>query len=104
MHDAEPIRGKFFVSYADFEGRFQVRSPAPTDDLCAGRNDGCQAKRFGADGAISTETPYQLWAMARQRHPQQIDGVLYTSRHLIDGCLGRSHQMYVDTEICIINA
>jgi hypothetical protein len=85
LHDAEPIRGKFFVSYADFERRFQVRFPAPTDDLVLVAMTDAQAKTLGADGAISTETPYrtpQLWAMALQRHPHQIDGVLYMSRHL----------------------
>ena len=73
------------MSCADFESRFQVRFPAPTDDLVLVAMTDAQAKRLGADGAISTETPYRtppLWAMALQRHPQQIDGVLYMSRHL----------------------
>lgn len=33
LHDAEPVGGKFFVTYTDFANRFEVRCPAPTDDI-----------------------------------------------------------------------
>ena len=85
LHDAVPVKGKFFVPYVDFANRFQVRFPAPTDALVLVTVTDIHAKRLGVDGAISTETPYQttqLWAMALQRHPQKVDGMLYMSRHL----------------------
>ncbi len=48
---------------------------------------GVALKTLGGEGSLSTITPYRLaqsWAMAVHRHPQQVDGILYMSRHLND--------------------
>lgn len=86
LHDAVAVRGKFSVPWDELASRQLVRlkggAPLVLADLT-----GVALKTLGGEGSLSTITPYRLaqsWAMAVHRHPQQVDGILYMSRHLND--------------------
>lgn len=86
LHDEMPTRGRFLLSYSDFAARWLVGFPGG-ESLVLANLSGPSLKILGGDGALSTVLPYelpQLWAMAIHRHPQQVDGILYMSRHLND--------------------
>lgn len=86
LHDEEPRRGLFHLSPSVYTAkyllRFASRAPLVVADLT-----GVNLKRLGGTGALSTITPYALpqqWSQAVHRHPRQVDGILYMSRHLND--------------------
>lgn len=86
LHDELPVDGKFSVAYSDFASRQLVRFRAG-ESLVLANLAGAPLKVLGADGSLSTIMPYrlpQLWSMAIHRHPQNVDGILYVSRHLND--------------------
>jgi hypothetical protein len=83
LHDEVPVKGRFTVPVAVLESRHVVRfagSPLRVVDLT-----GVPLKLSGADGSISSVTPYdmpQKWSAAIHKHPQCPDGFLYMSRHV----------------------
>lgn len=84
LHDEEPVQGRFRLSKLDFDRRFLIRF-AGTRPLVLADLTGIALKRMGGNGAISSITPYDLpqaWAKAIHRHPRQVDGIYYVSRHL----------------------
>ena len=86
LHDEVPVGGVFRLSAGDFASRFVVRF-VHKQVLTGADFTGIALKRLGGTGAISTILPYDLpqkWARAVQRHPQDVDGILYMSRHLND--------------------
>jgi len=86
LHDEVPKRARFHLSATDFASRFLVRFPHAAK-LTVADLTGTSLKRLGGDAAISSITPYELpqkWARAVHRHPQEVDGILYVSRHLND--------------------
>lgn len=86
LHDEVPIRGKFVLAVKELEHRYVVRFSG--DTLTLADMTGTALKRVGADGALSTITPYdipQRWSVALHKHPALIDGFLYVSRHMNTG-------------------
>lgn len=86
LHDEMPTRGRFLLSYSDFAARWLVAFRGG-ESLVLANLSGPSLKLLGGDGSLSTVIPYelaQLWSMAIHRHPQQVDGILYMSRHLND--------------------
>lgn len=85
LHDEVAVHGQFAVSYADFARRFLVRFVG--GDLVLADLTGEALKTLGGDGSISTELPAHMprrWSRAVHAHPQNVDGILYMSRHLND--------------------
>jgi hypothetical protein len=85
LHDEIAVDGQFAIAYADFASRFMVRFEG--DDVVLANLTGEALKTLGGDGAISTELPAHMprrWSRAVHAHPQQVDGILYVSRHLND--------------------
>lgn len=85
LHDEMAASGKFSLSYGDFASRRLVRFDG--DQLTLADLTGVALKTLGADGSISTLTPYrlpQLWSMAVHQHSRNVDGILYVSRHVND--------------------
>ncbi|MGA7181235.1 MAG: RES family NAD+ phosphorylase [Thiobacillaceae bacterium] len=86
LHDEIPVKGKFKIAVEELENRNVVcfsGSPLQLGDMT-----GASLKRLGADGSLSTVTPYDLpqrWAVALHDHPAQVDGFLYVSRHMNTG-------------------
>jgi RES domain-containing protein len=86
LHDELPVRGVFRLSGGDFASRFLVRFEHK-EVLSVADLTGISLKRLGGTGAISTIVPYELpqkWSKAVHRHSQNVDGILYMSRHLND--------------------
>lgn len=86
LHDELPVRGVFQLSASDFARRYLVRF-GRREVLTVADLTGIPLKRLGGTGAISTILPYDLpqeWSKAVHRHPQNVDGILYMSRHLND--------------------
>lgn len=84
LHDELPVRGAFRLSASDFASRNLVRF-AHKDILILADLTGLPLKRLGGNGAISTILPYDLpqaWSRAVHKHPQNVDGIVYMSRHL----------------------
>lgn len=85
LHDEVAVNGQFEVSSADFALHFLVRfdgTPLVLADLT-----GQSLKTLGGDGSISTELPAKMprrWSGSVHAHPQNVDGILYMSRHLND--------------------
>lgn len=55
------------------------------DDLVLMDLTGAALKRSGISSSISNIEPYDLpqrWAVAIHGHPQNVDGILYMSRHM----------------------
>lgn len=89
LHDELPAAGRFTVTAHEFSSRFLVRFEAPQERATLRLADltGVALKRLGGDGSISTVQPYglpQRWAGAIHAHPEQVDGMLYMSRHVND--------------------
>lgn len=86
LHDELPVRGAFRLSASDFSARFLVRFEH-REVLTVADLTGVSLKRLGGTGALSTMLPYDLpqaWSSAIHAHPQNVDGILYMSRHLND--------------------
>ena len=86
LHDEVPVRGAFRLSASDFASRFLVQFQH-RDVITVADLTGIPLKLLGGTGAISTILPYDLpqeWSKAVHRHPQNVDGILYMSRHLND--------------------
>lgn len=57
------------------------------DDLVLADLTGVALKALAGDGSMSTVMPYtppQLWSRAIYRHRQNVDGMVYMSRHVND--------------------
>ncbi len=83
LHDEMPVRGRFRIAVDVLESRVVVQfagKPVRLADLT-----GASLKTLGADGSLSTIVPYdvpQRWSFAVHRHPENVDDILYMSRHL----------------------
>jgi hypothetical protein len=85
LHDEIPDRGHFKIAYSEFSNRHLVRFEG--DELVLANLTGASLKSLAGDGSMSTITPYrlpQLWSMAIHRHPLNVDGIIYMSRHVND--------------------
>lgn len=85
LHDEVAVRGQFAISVSEIDSRFLVRFRGST--LVLADLTGVNLKTLGGDGAISTELPAKMprrWARAVHAHPQQVDGIVYMSRHVND--------------------
>jgi hypothetical protein len=74
----------FPLRYADLEERWVVRFKGPEKFRLAVFR-GASLKKPGADGRVSTVVPYevpQAWSKALHGHPEQVNGLVYQSRHL----------------------
>ena len=86
LHDEIPVKGKFKIAVEELENRHVICFSGSSLQLAD--MTGASLKRMGADGSISTVTPYDLpqrWAVALHDHPAQVDGILYLSRHMNTG-------------------
>ena len=83
LHDAVAVRGRFLVHPDTVASRFVLGfdgSPLALADLT-----GASLKRLGGNAALSGNASYRLpqrWSQAIHRHPDEVDGFLYMSRHL----------------------
>jgi hypothetical protein len=83
LHDAVAVRGRFAVHPHTIAGRFVLGfsgSPLRLADLT-----GASLKRLGGHAGLSGNASYRLpqrWSQALHRHPDQVDGFIYMSRHL----------------------
>jgi hypothetical protein len=85
LHDEMPDRGHFKIAYSEFSNRHLVRFAG--DKLVLANLTGASLKSLAGDGSMSTIMPYrlpQLWSMAIHRHPSNVDGIIYMSRHVND--------------------
>lgn len=83
LHDEIARNGGFTLGESAVSSRFVVRFQG--DSLTLADCTGAALKRCGADGSFSTQVPYdvpQQWALAIHRHPDQVDGFTYVSRHM----------------------
>lgn len=83
LHNRIAVNGGFEVPAYELEDPFVVRfKSAP---LCVAVLLGTELKTLGADGELSTITPYdipQKWALAVHEHPAEVDGLVYMSKHV----------------------
>jgi hypothetical protein len=80
------VNGRFEIAVQRLEGRHVVLFSGT--DLMLADLTGAPLKRLGADGSLSTMTPYavpQRWAVALHEHPSKMDGFIYMSRHMNTG-------------------
>ena len=83
LHDEVPVSGRFAVAEASLTARFVVTFQDA--ELVLADLTGAALKRSGIDPSISTTEQLDLtrrWAMAIHRHPRNVDGILYMSRHM----------------------
>lgn len=86
LHDEEPRAGRFRLAATEFITRHLVRFHSRADLVLADLT-GAALKRLGGTAAICGIVPYDLpqqWSRAIHRHPQQVNGICYMSRHLND--------------------
>lgn len=82
LHDQVPQHGKYALPASEF-ARHVWRFEGP--DLNLANLTGKHLKRLGGHGELSTTGDYaisQEWASAVHRHSQNVDGILYVSRHI----------------------
>jgi hypothetical protein len=85
LHNRTAIRGEFQRPVDELDDRWVVTfEPAP---LRIAVLTGVELKTLGADGSISTISPYTLpgkWAAAVHEHRARVDGFAYMSKHCND--------------------
>lgn len=82
LHNLNPMRGLFKIPVDVLSTRFVVRFSG--DPLIVADMTGHGLKRSGADGSLSSIPDYtytQQWSRAIYKHPLNLDGFLYMSRH-----------------------
>jgi hypothetical protein len=85
LHDEIPTHGMFKIAVQEFEDRSVVKFTG--EDLVLADLTGVALKALAGDGSMSTVMPYtlpQLWSRAIHRHRQNVDGMVYMSRHVND--------------------
>ena len=85
LHDEMPTHGKFDIAVQEFENRFLVTFGG--SNLVLADLTGPALKALAGDGSMSTIMPPTLpqqWSRAILAHPQDLDGILYMSRHIND--------------------
>jgi hypothetical protein len=85
LHDREPNNGAFEVPSADIDNRFAVSFSGP--DLRLAVLAGPSLKLLGGSAQLTGTSQYKLpreWARAIVRHPDNVDGFIYVSRHIND--------------------
>jgi hypothetical protein len=83
LHDAEPADGKFEMARATVASRYVAQFAG--ERLVLADLTGVALKRAGIDPSLTTVANYALpqrWAVAVHEHPQEVDGILYMSRHV----------------------
>jgi hypothetical protein len=86
LHDAVPVKGKFPVAKSEIDRRWVHRFSA---DLRLFDLSGPLLKTMGGHVGLTGTGNYavsQKWALAVFRNPLQVDGFIYVSRHLPNGC------------------
>jgi len=86
LHDLTADALGFNIPQSEVNSRFLVRFDG--EPLVLANFTGASLLRHGADGQISTTLDYsitQAWSAAVHAHPQNVDGILYVSRHLNTG-------------------
>jgi hypothetical protein len=84
LHDESPDLklGGFRIATTELE-RYVLSFAGSTLNVAV--LTGVPLKNLGGDGTLSTIKPYdvpQQWSVAVHKHPQQVDGFLYISRHV----------------------
>jgi hypothetical protein len=85
LHDIKPINDSFKVGIADLKSRYVVRFQGPP--LTLANLTGAPLKRMGGLADLSGSTSYtktKSWAAKIHAHPDQVDGMIYMSRHVTD--------------------
>lgn len=83
LHDAVAVRGRFLVHPDSIASRFALGFDGRL--LTLADLTGASLKRLGGNAALSGNASYRLpqrWSQAIHRHPDEVDGFLYMSRHL----------------------
>lgn len=83
LHDALPELGRFRVEGDSIASRYVVEFVGKK--LRLADLTGVALKRTGIHGSLTTVDEYEVprkWAVAIHRHPQQVDGILYMSKHV----------------------
>jgi hypothetical protein len=86
LHDEVAVDGRFEIDEDALESRLVVRFSGKT--LTLADLTGLSLKVIGADGSLSTISPYDLpqrWSVAVHEHRARVDGAQYVSRHLNTG-------------------
>ncbi|KWU26452.1 hypothetical protein AS149_25290 [Burkholderia cenocepacia] len=84
LHNRTAVGGEFLLPVEELERWVVTFEPAP---LAIAVLIGPELKTMGADGSISTISPYVLpgqWSAAVHEHPANVDGLAYMSKHCND--------------------
>lgn len=85
LHDRKPIHNRFVIELAVIQARFVIRfagKPLIVADLT-----GSALRQLGGHAGLSGTSSYQTtkaWSAAIHAHPDEVDGMLYMSRHKND--------------------
>ena len=85
LHDRKPIRNCFMVELAVIRSRFVIRYQGQS--LILADLTGAALRRLGGHAQLSGASSYKTtkaWSAAIHAHPDQVDGLLYMSRHKND--------------------
>ncbi|AXA90827.1 RES family NAD+ phosphorylase [Massilia sp. YMA4] len=85
LHDLKPHGGSFHVDVATIESRYVVRFEG--EPLVLANLTGASLKRIGGHAGLTGASSYtttKKWSTAVHRHPDEVDGFLYMSRHKND--------------------
>lgn len=85
LHDRKPIRNCFMVELAVIQARFVIRYRGKS--LILADLTGAALRRLGGHAELSGTSSYKstkAWSAAIHAHPDQVDGLLYMSRHKND--------------------
>ncbi|UVW30728.1 RES family NAD+ phosphorylase [Massilia sp. H6] len=85
LHDLKPRNGCFEVDVASIESRYVVRFGG--EPLVLANLTGAALKRIGGHAGLTGTASYattKKWSAAVHSHPDQVDGILYMSRHKND--------------------
>lgn len=85
LHDRKPIHGCFMVELAVIQARFVIRYEGKS--LILADLTGAALRKLGGHAQLSGTASYKTtkaWSAAIHAHPDQVDGLLYMSRHKND--------------------
>jgi hypothetical protein len=85
LHDRKPQRGFFIVERSIIMSRYLIEFAGNT--LVLANLTGAELKRMGGHAGLSGTDRYSTtkkWSSEIHRHPDQVDGLIYMSRHKND--------------------
>lgn len=85
LHDLYPKKGAFYVERAMILSRYVIQFKGK--DLALADLTGAALKRLGGHAGLSGSDSYKRtknWSRAIYDHPDEVDGILYMSRHKND--------------------